>query len=108
MTREAHALKAAGRLDEALLRYGAAVAANPKSAVAEHNLAGALGDAGRWTEAEQHIGAAFRKGLDGPETWLVKARCEQALGRVDKAEAAFREALKRRPNYADAHRDLAQ
>ncbi len=108
LMREAHVLKAAGRLDEAILRYGEAVAANPRSGVAEHNLAGALGDAGRWGEAEPHIRAAFAKGIDAPETWLVLARCEQALGRLDASETAFREALRRRPDLYEAQRELAQ
>ena len=85
--REAHALKAAGRLDEAVRRYREAAAANPASGVAEHNLAACLGDAGRWSEAEPHIRAAFGKGVDAPETWLMLARCELALGRLDAAGA---------------------
>jgi tetratricopeptide (TPR) repeat protein len=108
LMREAHALKAAGRLAEAIGRYSEAVAANPASGVAEHNLAGALGDAGRWIEAEPHLRAAFRKGIDAPETWLVLARCDLALARLDAAETGFREALKRRPSFYDAHRELAQ
>lgn len=106
--REAQALKTAGRLDEAVRLYGEAVAADPRSAVAEHNLAAALGDAGRWTEADGHVSAAFAKGLDAPETWLVKARCDQGLGRIEAADQSFREALKRRPTMYDALRDLAQ
>ncbi len=108
LMRDAHALKAAGRLEEAARRYREAVAANPKSGVAEHNLAACLGDAGRWAEAEPHIAAAFAKGLDAPETWLMKGRCELALGRLDNAETAFLEALKRRGDMYDAHRELAQ
>ncbi len=106
--REAHALKAAGRLDDAIGRYGEAVAANPKSGVAEHNLAAALGDAGRWADAEPHIRAAFAKGIDAPETWLLLARSEQSRFQLDAAEAAFRQALKRRLNLYDAQRELAQ
>jgi len=106
--REAHALKAAGRLDEAALRYGEALAANPASGIAEHNLAACLGDAGRWPEAEPHIRAAFAKGVDAPETWLLEARCGLSLGRLDDADAAFRQAIRRRPDMYDAHRELAQ
>jgi tetratricopeptide (TPR) repeat protein len=106
--REAHALKAAGRLDEAAERYGEALAAKPASSVAEHNLAACLGDAGRWSEAEPHIRAAFAKGIDAPETWLLLARCDLSLGRLDAADAAFREAIRRRPDMYDAHRELAQ
>lgn len=106
--RGAHALKAAGRLSEALELYRQAVSLNPASAVAEHNLAGALGDAGRWREAETHLRAAFRKGLDAAETWLVLARCEEALGRQDAAELAFEAAIARRGDQYEAHRELAQ
>lgn len=106
--REAHALKTAGRLSEAILRYGEALAANPASGVAEHNLAACLGDAGRWPEAEPHIRAAFAKGIDAPETWLLKARGDLSQGRLDAADAAFREAIRRRGDMYDAHRELAQ
>jgi len=106
--RDAQALKAAGRLEEAVRRFREAVAANPKSGVAEHNLAACLGDAGRWREAEPHIAAAFAKGVDAPETWLLKARSHVALGRLRPAETAFREALRRRSDMYDAHRELAQ
>lgn len=108
LMREAHALKAAGRLEEAVSRYGEAVAANPRSGVAEHNLAACLGDLGRWAEAAPHIDLAFSKGLDAGETWLVKARCALALGQLDQAEWAFGEAIVRRRDLYDAHRELAQ
>lgn len=106
--REAEALKAAGRVDEAVSRYRQAIAANPRSGAAEHNLAACLGDAGRWAEAEPHIRAAFAKGIDAPETWLVLGRCQQSLGRLEAGEAAFRQAIRRRPDMADAQRELAQ
>src|SRR5690349_1201830 len=106
--REAHALKAAGRLEEAATRYREAVAANPRSGVAEHNLAACLGDQGRWAEAEPHIRAAFAKGVDAPETWLMLGRCEQAHGRLEEAEGALRQAIRRRADLTDAQRELAQ
>lgn len=108
LMREAHALKAAGRLDEAARRFGEALAANPASGVAEHNLAACLGDAGRWPEARPHIQAAFTKGVDAPETWLILGRCELALGDLDAADAAFRQGIRRRPDMYDAQRELAQ
>jgi tetratricopeptide (TPR) repeat protein len=108
LLRDAQALKAAGRLDESVDRYREALAANPASGAAEHNLASALGDAARWAEAEPHLHSAFAKGIDAPETWLLLARCHQASGRLDESDNAFREALKRRPAYHDAHRELAQ
>lgn len=105
---EALALKAAGRLPEAIALQRRVVALQPNSAVAEHNLASTLGRAGRWRDAEPHIRAAFTKGGDAAESWLVLGRCVQSLGRHDDAEQAFKEALKRKPQLYEAHTDLAQ
>lgn len=102
------ALKAEGLLEEALALLKRATEQNPASGVAEHNLAAALGDAGRWREAEPHIRNAFSRGLDAGESWLVHARCLQALGRLDEAERAFAQAWQRRPQLYEARRDLAQ
>jgi tetratricopeptide (TPR) repeat protein len=105
---QAAALQASGRLDGAIKAYARLVIASPLSGVAEHNLAGALGDNHQFAESEAAARRAFSKGLDAPETWLVLARALQGLGRFDEAEDAFRQAIGRRPAYADAHRDLAQ
>lgn len=93
---------------QALAERLAAVAARPTSAVAEHNLAALLGDLGRSADAEAAARRAFLKGGDAPETWLVLARALVAQNKHDDADAAFREALTRRPGYIDAVRDLAQ
>lgn len=105
---EAKRLKGLGRLDEALVFNRRAVAASPDSVVAAHNLAATLGDLSRFAEAEAAAARAQAKGLDAPETWLVRARALQGLGRLDEAEAAFEQAIARRPGDAAAHRDLAQ
>lgn len=97
-----------GRLDENVARCRALVAASPASASAEHNLAAALGDAGRWAEAETHVRSAIAKGGGAAETWLVLGRCRQSLGAPEDAEQAFLEALRRRPDLYEAHIDLAQ
>ncbi|MFA4950854.1 putative 2OG-Fe(II) oxygenase [Brevundimonas sp.] len=101
-------LKRIGRLDVALDLRRTEVAQRPTSAVAEHNLAALLGDMGRAAEAEAAVRRAFAKGGDAPETWLVLARALLAQDRFDEADAAYRQALTRRPAYADAVRDLAQ
>lgn len=100
---------AGGRGDDARLGpLRQAVAARPGSGVARHNLAAALGDLGRHGEALSTADQALKLGTDAPETWLVKARAHLGLAELDAAEAAFRQSLRRRPDYADAHRDLAQ
>ena len=105
---QAVALKLLGRLDEAAKAWRRAVEAAPADGVAEHNLAGVLGDAHDFAGSEAATRRAFSKGIDAPETWLVRGRALQGLGEFDEAEAAFRQALQRRPYYADAHGDLAQ
>jgi len=105
---EAQQLKAQGRVDEALVRNRAAVAAAPSSAVAEHNLAATLGDLGSFVEAEAATVRALAKGSDAPETWLVRARALQGMGLLDEADAAFEAAIARRPALVDAQRELAQ
>jgi tetratricopeptide (TPR) repeat protein len=108
LTDRAGRLKAERRLDKAVALYAQAADAYPSSAVARHNLAGALGDAGRDREAEAEARRAMAMGLDAPETWLVLARSLVGLGRLDEAESAFSEALSRRPSMAVAHQELAQ
>jgi len=102
------ALKAAGRYEDALAAYQRAVCVAPQSAVAEHNVAAVLGDLARHADAAAAAQRALAKGLDAPETWLVLARALQGQARLDEAEAAYRECLRRRPTDAAAHRDFAQ
>ncbi|MDO9433097.1 MAG: tetratricopeptide repeat protein, partial [Phenylobacterium sp.] len=47
-------------------------------------------------------------GLTAPETRLVLARALQEQRRFDDAEQAFVSALDARPEYEEAHRELAQ
>lgn len=108
LTAEAVALKSLRRFAEAAAVYERARDVTPKSAVAEHNLAGVYGDMQRFADSLDGVERAFAKGLDAPETWLVKARALQGLGRFEDAETAYREALRRRPSDADAHGELAQ
>jgi tetratricopeptide (TPR) repeat protein len=102
------ALKTVGRKEDAVEAYRRAAQSAENSGAAQHNLAGALGDAHRFAESLAAADLAFSMGLDAPETWLVRGRSLSGLGRLDEAEAAFREAIKRRPTYADAHAELAQ
>jgi len=108
LTAQGEALKAMGRLDEAVDVYARAAAAAPGSAVAEHNIASACGDAERFAESESAARRAIAKGIQAPETWFVLARALRGLGRHEEAEAAFVEAVTRRPGYIDAHSELSK
>ncbi|MEH3047270.1 putative 2OG-Fe(II) oxygenase [Sphingomonas adhaesiva] len=78
------------------------------SAIAEHNLAARLGDAGDFAGAIAACARAIALGGTAPETYLVQARALQGLHQLDEAEAAYAQAIARRADYAVAHRDLAQ
>ena len=105
---KARELKALGLLEDALVQHRLDVAERPASAVAEHNLASTLGDLSRFAEAAAAAQRAITKGITAPETWLVLARALQGMLRLDEAEAAYEAALALRPDYLDAHQDLAQ
>lgn len=108
LAQRAAALKAAGDLTGAARLYAQDARARPRSVAAEHNLAATLGDLSDFAGALAATTRAFARGGDAPETWLVHARALQGLGRLDEADAAFEQTLRRRGDYAVAHRDLAQ
>lgn len=107
---DAHAavLKALERHIEARPFQKQATLKAPQNRIIWHNYAALLNDLGEHGEARKAIDQAMRLGLDAPETWLVSGRNYVGLEQFDRAEASYREALKRRPDYHDAHRDLAQ
>ena len=108
LTDKANALKAERRFDEAIALYAQAARSYPQSVAAEHNWAGALGDAGRAAEAEKHIRRAFAKGGDAPESWLVFARALLAQGKIDEAHQAFVKCVTLSPGMLEAQYELAQ
>jgi len=101
-------LKGLGRMDEALEMYRRVASLNPQSGVAHHNVASTLGDLGQFEAAQATAERAFAMGLDAPETWLVYGRALLGRKRLDEAERAFGEVIRRRPTYTDGQRDLAQ
>lgn len=108
LTREAGQLKAAGRMAEALALYRQAAERFPASGVAMHNLAGLLGDMGQKAESADWARRALQTGLDAPETWLVLARAALGCGRLDEAQQAYSEVLRRQPNSLPAQFEAAQ
>lgn len=102
------ALRLQGRHEEALEPLRRVAALEPGNAVAAHNLAAALGDAGRHEEAAAAARDAIARGGRAPETRLVLSRALAATGDLDAALEALDAALEARPDYAEAHRDRAQ
>ncbi len=101
------ALQAAGRGPEAVEVLTRATKAAPNSAVADHNLAGALMEVQDFVEAEAAARRARARGLDAPELWLVWARAVAGQGRLIESEALYREAIERRPTFDKAVAELA-
>jgi uncharacterized protein (TIGR02466 family) len=91
----AGALKAAGRLADALPYDEQAIARFARDPIAWHNYAATLGDLGRAADAVKACEQAFTLGLDAPQTWNVYARALQAAGDLDRAEYAYRQSLLR-------------
>jgi Flp pilus assembly protein TadD len=108
LSAHADTLKALGRLEDAVEAARRAADASPTVMAWRHNLAAMLGDAGRHAQAEIEARAAFGMGGDAPETWMVLGRALQGQDRFDEAEAAYRQALKHRPGYPDALKELSQ
>ncbi|MCB9955769.1 MAG: tetratricopeptide repeat protein [Caulobacterales bacterium] len=108
LTDKANALKAAGRMADAIAAHRQIVALAPGNGVVLHNLAAALGDAGQNREAVDIAKRALATGLNAPETWLVLARSLVAVDLMAEAEDAFRKVLSLRPTDTVAHREFAQ
>lgn len=108
LTRDANALKREGRIGEAIGLYQDAVRQFPTSAVALHNLASAYCDAGNHVDAERVAAMAMQAGLNGPETWLVRARARFGMSDFAGAETAYRSAIECQPENAAARMELAQ
>ena len=102
-----HDLQARGRVEEAVGRYRAAIAIEPRAFEARHNLALALQKLGRHDEGLSEAREALRLRPDAPETHFVLGLCLHGLARVDEAIAEFREAIRLRHDYAQARLNLA-
>lgn len=108
MTARADAIKAAGTLDLALPVYEAAVRAYPGNAIALHNWAACLGDAGQHAKSAQIARKAIALGLKAPETHLVLARALMNSGENDGALAEYETVLRVNPGMIPAQLERAQ
>lgn len=100
-------LKGAGRREDALVYDERATRLFQTSGVAWHNLAATLGDLGRGAQAAGAMEQAFKLGIDGPLSWGVMGRAKVAMGDLDGAEEAYRQALRRAPNRVEAAAEYA-
>lgn len=106
--RKALQLRQSGDNKGAIDLFRRHLAQNPNDLYAKHNLAAALGDVGRFSEAESVISGAIAAGLDKTQSWLVYARALAGTNAMEKAQNAYQTVLSADPSDVDAHRELAQ
>ena len=101
-------LAALGRPGEAVSAYRSLVAAAANNMAAAHGLAIALNSANQHAEAEQVARDALARGPKTAALYHTYADSLIALGSLERAEAALREALKLEPRLPDAQTKLAK
>jgi protein O-mannosyl-transferase len=101
-------LRAAGRVDEAMTHYRAAVAEEPAALYA---IGFELGRAGQHDEAERQLAEYVKRLPDGeqvPRASFLRGQSLVRLGRPLDAEQAFRATIRMTPRNPDAHIALAE
>jgi tetratricopeptide (TPR) repeat protein len=118
-----NALALQHKLDEAIKEYRECLDLNPKDAQAHNNLGNALAEQGKLEEAVQNYRKALQLNSDNPEAYVnlgivlgrlgnqAEAHYNMGLGfalqgKRDEAIAHFREALRLKPDYPEAARQL--
>jgi protein O-GlcNAc transferase len=101
-----NALKAQGKLEDALTSYARALSQQPDNVAAHYNLGVALHSLGRLDEAVASYGRALVLKPGHAEAHGNLANALQALDRLDEAVASYGRALRCKPDYADAHSNL--
>lgn len=106
-TRSGHALLAAGREQEALACFQAAVSHPEASAAAWLNLGTLLHRLGTTKEGREALQQAVKLDPAYPEAWQNLGLLQQELGEYSEAFCCFRQALRLRPDYPTARWNLA-
>jgi Tfp pilus assembly protein PilF len=91
-----------GNKPRAEAAYREAVEIDPEHSTARFGLCWMLLEARRLAEAEGHLEDLLRQRPDDPETVVLAARCDDALGRHDLAVRLLDELLAARPDHAGA------
>jgi len=94
-----------GRAEEAIVRLQRALELDPKLQSAQLTLVDALSESGRGAEAQEVMQSFLR--ADPARELIAKAAEHHRAGRLEEAEAAYREVLQRNPRNLEALRLLA-
>ncbi len=100
-------LRGAGRLDEALCHYRAALALRPELPEALNDLGALLVETGRAEEAEPLLARALELRPGWPAALNNHGVALLALRRTGDAALCFAQAADAKPDFAAAHRNLA-
>lgn len=101
------ALHDLGRHDEAVSAYRSALQLDPNMGEAHNNLGNSLMALGRFTEATECFETAARLLPSSPVPLTALATTQQATGKIIEAETSCRQALALKPDFSEAHWNLA-
>lgn len=104
----AHALLSLADHARAIPAFRQALAGAPDDVSAHMGLVVALADSGRFTDAEAGIRHAIARGYDGAQSRFLLARTLLGQRRFEEAESEFGNAIRLRPDYVEAHVNLAE
>jgi tetratricopeptide (TPR) repeat protein len=99
-------LSQAGRPEEALAQYEAAIRLDPGYAEAYYDAGNALKRLGRFPEAIAQYERALRANPNMPDAQTALGTALEDAGRSDEAIAHYEQALCLDPNFTDAHNSL--
>jgi tetratricopeptide (TPR) repeat protein len=102
-----NALRAKGRLNDAIASYREALRLHPDFCEAHTNLGLALSEAGRMDEAAKSFAESIRLKPRNPEAHCLWAAALLKAQRLDEAVVHLRAAVAQRPLYPEAHNNLA-
>ncbi len=103
----AGALKAQGRLPEAIASYQEAIASRPDLVAAHNNLGRIFEQQGQWAAAEKHYRAALKLRPDVAEIHANLGNVLGAGGDVPEAERHYKVALDLNPKLAQVYGNLS-
>jgi uncharacterized protein (TIGR03032 family) len=95
-----------GKLEEAVAAYRRCLELEPSYPNGRFNLAVALGDAERYSEAAVYMEGVIRDDPDRAEAYNSLGYLASRRGEPDKAISYWRRAIQLRPDYAQAHFSL--
>lgn len=101
------ALRDTGRPEEALPFMIRLAGQLPSDGMVQQQLAAVLAEVGRFEEALAVLTLLRQAGFDHPFTWLIEASALRELNRLDEAEAACSEAVRRAPDMPEAQKALS-